>query len=61
MKSFNPQDYGALKRDVEYLIKCCDEMRNEVASIRSRNAAILTSVVLLLIGIVINLALSYAK
>jgi hypothetical protein len=58
---FNQEEYGGLKRDVAYLIKCCDDMRQQVSGIQTRNTAILTSVILLLVGVVVNLILTYAK
>ena len=55
------REYGKLCGQVEYLVKCCDDMKKDMDGIKTRNTTILTSVILLLLGVVINVILTYVR
>jgi hypothetical protein len=61
MEEYNPKEYGRLEQKVDYLMTCCEKVEKDIDGMKTRNIAILTSVILLLIGVVVNLILNYAK
>ena len=61
MEGLTNREAGELLTDVKYLKECCTEVQKDIDTMGTRNTAILTSVILLLVGVVTNLILSYAK
>ena len=55
------REIGELLADIKYLKSCCEEVRKDIDTGKTRTTQILTSVVVLLIGTVINLAITLSK
>jgi hypothetical protein len=58
---FSQREAGELIADIKYLKVCCEQVNKELETIRSRNTTILTSLILLLAGTVVNIIITYAK
>lgn len=61
MNDFNPEKYGRLVERVDYLVRCCEEVKKDMEASKTRSTATLTTIIILLIGTVVNLILYYAK
>jgi hypothetical protein len=61
MPGYSDREFGEMAADIRYLKDCCNEVKKDMDNAKSRNTAILTSVVLLLGGTVVNLIMTYAK
>lgn len=61
MNDFDPHQYGKLEQKVDDLVDCCKEVRTEIDAAKTRSVATLTTVIVLLIGTVANLALYYVQ
>jgi uncharacterized Rmd1/YagE family protein len=55
------REAGELLADVKYLKVCCDEVKKDIDSSKTRSTATLTTVIILLIGVVVNLAITLSK
>lgn len=61
MTGINDREFGELIADVRYLKSCCERVEKDIEGAKTRTTAILTSIIILLAGTVVNLILTLTK
>jgi hypothetical protein len=61
---FNQEEYGGLKTDVKYLIKCCEEVKKDMDVMTKEQDSAKNRTIATLVGVVVTLgflALTYFR